>query len=447
MQCDSTVHCWYLIALLNYGRVRWSTFDNGLNKRRGHAEQPDSQRDSRFMFSGKIAKSAAVGLCVLAVAACNGGTAGPSSEDFEQAVDRWWETAFPDFSANPDRPVISLVGNNVITLNVGDTFVDEGATAVDAQDGDLTAQISVINEVDTSVARDYLVRYSVTDSSQLDALEAVRIVRVVDGTPEKLTLRILGSTASHMGYVEHLPANYADDPNATYPLLIFNHGGGAMASTAGLRDATRAETLNAVVANGGPSLAVFLNNWDSMDRFVMLSPQTVSLGYDDPVGRLDAFIDYAELTYNVDPSRIYVSGWSAGAGLSLAHAVFHGDRVAALAPIAAGVRLTNATLFPSGFCDIEDVPVWAFHGDQDDTITVDVSIDNHNSLINTCVPPVTPKLTIYQNVGHFVHHDTYELRLLEGGSAGISGNPMYDLYDEPIFEWLLSHSLDDRGVP
>jgi len=387
-------------------------------------------------------------LAVLVLGACSrsGSTSGAPPGN-EVAGDEWWETAFPDFSANPDRPVISLIGNNVISLNVGDVFVDEGATAVDAQDGDLTAQISVINEVDTSVERDFLVRYSVTDSSQLDALEAVRIVRVVDGAPEKLTLRVVGSTASHMGYVEHLPSTYADDPSATFPVLIFNHGGGAMASTAGLRDATRAETLNAVVANGGPSLAVFLNTWDSLDRFVVLSPQTVNLTYDDPLGRLDAFIDYAELTYNIDPSRIYVSGWSAGAGLSLAHSVFHPDRVAALVPIAAGVRLTNSTLFPDGFCDIQDVPVWAFHGDQDETIAVDVSIDNHNSIINGCVPPVTPKLTVYQDIGHFVHHDTYELRFLEGGIGGISGDPMYDLYDESIFEWLLSHSLDDRGVP
>ena len=385
---------------------------------------------------------------VLVLAACSGGTSGGSPVSFNEPIDAWWETAFPDFSANPDRPVITLVGSNVISLNVGDAFVDDGATAADAQDGDLTAQISVIDEVDTSVAGDYLVRYSVTDSSQLDALEAVRIVRVVEGgRPEKLSVRIVGSTASHMGYVEHLPANYADDPNASFPLLVFNHGGGAMASTAGLMDATRVETLNTVIANAGPSLAVFLNTWDALDRFIVLSPQTVSLTYDDPIGRLDAFIDYAELTYNVDPNRIYVAGWSAGAGLSLAHSVFHGDRVAALAPIAAGVRLTNTTLFPNGFCDIEDVPIWAFHGDQDETITVEVSIDNHNALINSCMPPVTPKLTIYQNIGHFVHHDTFELRLLEGGSSGISGNPMYDLYDQPIFEWLLSHSLDDRGVP
>ena len=134
-------------------------------------------------------------------------------------IDAWWETAIPDFSDNPNRPVISLVGSNAIFLNLGDTFQDDGATAADLQDGDLSLQISVDNPVDTSVASDYLVRYSVTDSSQLDAIEVVRIVRVQDGGPKKLSQRFLGTTASHLGFIEHLPASYTDNPRTEISVI------------------------------------------------------------------------------------------------------------------------------------------------------------------------------------------------------------------------------------
>ena len=301
--------------------------------------------------------------------------------------------------------------------------------------------------MNTAVAFDYLVRYSVTDSSQLDAIEVIRIVRVQNVNPKKLSQRYIGTTASHLGFIEHLPASYTENPGQKFPLLIFNHGSGANASRVAADGSTPRETLNAVLSSAGPALAISFNNWYESDPFIVLSPQMVDLTFEDPVERLNAFVDFAALTYNVDVSRIYVSGWSSGASLSLNYAVLHPDRVAAVVPIAAGLRVTNTSVLPDGFCDVEDVPMWAFHGDEDQTISPMVSIDNHNSIINSCLPPVTPKLTVYQGIGHFIHHDTYELRLMENGSSGISGDPTFDLYDQNIFEWLLSHTLQNRNIP
>ena len=408
------------------------------------------ERNSTLMLAGrseKLSVRLVVALGVLTTASCTGAdtSGGPPVDTGD--IDTWWETAIPDFSDNPDRPVISLIGSNAISLNVGDTYQDNGATAADLQDGDLTLQISIDNPVDTAVPADYLVRYAVTDSSQLDAIEVVRIVRVHDGSPQKLGSRIVGATASHLGFIEHLPASYTDNPGQQFPLLIFNHGSGANASRVGADGSTRQETLNAVFDNGGPALAIFLNNWYESDSFIVLSPQMVDLTFEDPIERLNAFVDFAVSTYNVDASRIYVSGWSSGASLSLAYAVLHPDRVAAVVPIAAGLRVTDTSIFPDGFCDVEDVPMWAFHGDQDSVISTMVSIDNYNSIINDCLPPVTPKLTVYQGLGHFVHHDTFELRLMENGSLGISSDPTFDLYDQNIFEWLLSHTLQNRNIP
>ena len=63
-------------------------------------------------------------------------------------------------------PVIScaLTGSSTITLTVGDTFPDPGATASDDIDGDLTSSITTSGTVDTSIAGTYSVEYSVLDS-------------------------------------------------------------------------------------------------------------------------------------------------------------------------------------------------------------------------------------------------------------------------------------------
>ena len=382
-----------------------------------------------------------------AIAACGSGetSAGPP-EDIPEII-RWWETATPDYSLNPDRPTISLTGENVVELNVDEIYVDAGATATDLQDGDLTTQLVIDNPVDTSRPSDYLVRYSVTDSSQTEAFEAMRIVRVRDGESKPLSSRHVGTTASHLGYIEHLPPNYADNPAQTFPLLIFNHGSGANASPLAEGGREPNAVLGALLTNSGPALLIFNDAWPEPEPMIVLSPQMIDFSFDDPVERFDAFVQYALANYNVDASRVYVSGWSAGASISLAHAVLHHDRVAAVIPIAAGLPLTATEIFPDGYCDIENVPVWSFHGTLDLTIDVQLSIDNHELIVNNCISLVPPRLTIYPEADHFLHHATWNLSAMVGGNIGWTSDPMYDLYNETIFDWMLRQSLDNRGVP
>ena len=85
-------------------------------------------------------------------------------------------------------PVITLVGDAEITVEVGSTYTDLGATASDNYDGDITADIVTVNNVDTSVIGTYTVTYNVTDSSGNDATEVTRTVNVVDTTIPVITL-------------------------------------------------------------------------------------------------------------------------------------------------------------------------------------------------------------------------------------------------------------------
>ena len=77
-----------------------------------------------------------------------------------------------------EKPVITLNGDNPMTVEMGSTFEDPGATATDNVDGDLTSQIQVTGSVDTSQFGTYTLTYSVTDSAGNTAT-ATRTVNVV----------------------------------------------------------------------------------------------------------------------------------------------------------------------------------------------------------------------------------------------------------------------------
>jgi len=75
-------------------------------------------------------------------------------------------------------PVITLNGDAIVTLLVGETYNDAGAVASDDVDGDLTAIIVTVNPVDTSTAGTYAVTYDVSDSAGNAAVQVTRTVEV-----------------------------------------------------------------------------------------------------------------------------------------------------------------------------------------------------------------------------------------------------------------------------
>ena len=67
--------------------------------------------------------------------------------------------------ADLTAPVITLDGDNPMTLTVGTEYVEPGATAMDNVDGDLTVDIEITGTVNTDVAGTYTVTYTVTDAA------------------------------------------------------------------------------------------------------------------------------------------------------------------------------------------------------------------------------------------------------------------------------------------
>lgn len=83
------------------------------------------------------------------------------------------------------RPGIALVGAATMTIIKGGQFTDPGATATDAEDGNLTGSITTTSNVNTSVVGNYTVTYTVTDSGGLSA--SVTRTVVVENPPVSLS--------------------------------------------------------------------------------------------------------------------------------------------------------------------------------------------------------------------------------------------------------------------
>ena len=108
------------------------------------------------------------------------------------------------------KPVITLLGNTNVTIEVGTNFTDPGVVASDNYDNDstLTGLISVSGSVDTTELGTYLLTYSVSDSSGNSADPVDRTVQVVDTTAPIISLN--GNSS-----INHTYQTSFVDPGAT----------------------------------------------------------------------------------------------------------------------------------------------------------------------------------------------------------------------------------------
>ena len=85
-------------------------------------------------------------------------------------------------------PVITLTGSDV-SQEVGGSYTDAGATALDNIDGDITSNIATVNPVDPSTVGVYTVTYNVSDAAGNPAVEVTRTVTITsDVTVPVITL-------------------------------------------------------------------------------------------------------------------------------------------------------------------------------------------------------------------------------------------------------------------
>ena len=76
-------------------------------------------------------------------------------------------------------PVITLIGEEIINLLVGDLYTEQGATANDDIDGDISSDIIIGGDlIDTNIEGEYTVTYNVVDASNNQAEQVERTVIV-----------------------------------------------------------------------------------------------------------------------------------------------------------------------------------------------------------------------------------------------------------------------------
>ena len=158
-------------------------------------------------------------------------------------------------------------------------------------------------------------------------------------------------------YILYVPEIYSD--NISVPLLINFHGGGGTATgqmyVADMRPI--ADTANFILVypqglelgNGGST------HWNSM----LVSDSNKSSV--DDFGFIDALIGDLLLTYNIDSTRLYATGFSNGADMSFTLGCYLQNKIAAVAPVS-GLMINN----PNSNCSLS-IPtgVMIVHGTSD----------------------------------------------------------------------------------
>ncbi len=192
-------------------------------------------------------------------------------------------------------------------------------------------------------------------------------------------------------YLLYLPEDY-DAGKARYPLLGYLHGG-----------SQKGTDLNKLKAYGPPQLVDQGRDFP----FIIASPQCPEGKYwstDDWFAAL-----YADLVarYRVDKRRVYVTGISMGGYGAWQAAADYPETFAAVVPLCGGLNDSAQV------CRVKRIPVWTFHGTQDDVI----SIGETEKLVRglgRCNGRVT--FTRLENEGHAIQYlyerdDLYEWML------------------------------------
>ena len=209
-------------------------------------------------------------------------------------------------------------------------------------------------------------------------------------------------------YLLTLPDDYGRPPGVRYPLVLFLHGAGE-----------RGHDLEAIKKHGIKELTEFQARYD----FILAAPQCPpDTWWVDQMEALDQLLDDVCSSYRVDQTRIYLTGLSMGGYGTWHYAVRHPERFAAVVPICGGGTWWNG--YPEMVRTIKNVPVWAFHGADDDIVPLSASQELVDALeeVNGNV-----RFTVYPGVTHDSWTQTYQ-------------NP--DLY-----VWLFRHARSKKAEP
>ncbi len=175
-------------------------------------------------------------------------------------------------------------------------------------------------------------------------------------------------------FLLYLPEGYNKNDPKEWPLLLFLHGMGECG-----------DMLEMVKKNGPPMLIEHGKKFP----FIIVSPQCPdTTGWSVKV--LDMLLNEMDRLYNVNKNCIFVTGLSMGGHGTWELALAYPERFAAIVPVCGWADPSKAAL-------IKDLPVWVFHGEKDDVVPPEESINMVNAL-KALGSPV--KFTLYPDADH-----------------------------------------------
>ena len=200
-----------------------------------------------------------------------------------------------------------------------------------------------------------------------------------------------------MEYLLFLPESYAQSNNQKFPLIFFLHGAGE-----------RGSDLDSVKRHGIPKIVETNPDFP----FIAVSPQCPEDSWwTSELHTINGLIEEIVEKYQVDTSRIYLTGLSMGGFGTWSLASMYPERFAAIAPVCGGGEVRQILR------SLVEMPIWTFHGQKDDVIPfsrseeIVTALKKHGSSI---------KFTIYPEAGHDSWTKTYD-------------NP-------ELYKWFLKHS-------
>jgi len=163
------------------------------------------------------------------------------------------------------------------------------------------------------------------------------------------------SMEAQVNFLLYVPDEYEKDPQQDWPLILYLHGSGERGyDLEALKEQPLPETLEQRA--GFP--------------FIVVSPQMSPEldSWSDMIDSLNILLDEVQAKCSVDSQRVYLTGLSMGGAGTWQFGLESPQRFAALVPVA-GYYLYDSYTVPDDICDLQGVPVWAFHGDSDAVVS------------------------------------------------------------------------------
>lgn len=108
-----------------------------------------------------------------------------------------------------EKPTITLVGNEIIYLNKGDSYEEFGVKAYDSCDGDITSKIKIVSDIDLDTPGIYEVTYSVSDDDG-NVAKAKRYVHILADEKDNTGYKIENGATIYLTFDDG-PGQYTEE--------------------------------------------------------------------------------------------------------------------------------------------------------------------------------------------------------------------------------------------